>query len=529
MSMPEAVNAVEQAGDADLSGRQIGGFRLLRRLGRGAMAEVYLADQEALGRQVAVKILKNKLAADEGYVRRFQNEARAAAALVHANIVQIYEVGSVDGLYYIAQEYVQGQNLQERMTRGGPPSFKQALAIMRQVAAALHKASTGGIVHRDIKPENILLARTGEVKVADFGLARLIAPGTSPELTQVGVTMGTPLYMSPEQLEGRPLDPRSDIYSFGVTCYQMLAGVVPFRGDTVLSVAVQHLHTQPEPLEKLRPDLPAELCRIVHRMLAKEPQERYATARELLVDLRGLQTSGDEEADFELADVDPDYAGLHSATQRLTALARTAALQTYHRRRRRVRLVAAVALALVAGASVGWLTRPAFLLSGAGTGEVTRQASAQEQLYFAKLAGTEHWLQSVEQYFPDAEYEVRMARQELARRYLYQGRWDEAMRLFDEFAAIEDPAARAFGLAGQSIVLARQHKFDESAERLAQFWPLHDKLEDVHLTRLVRATFQADRRASKSHLGQQEADALKQWLDEDHRLDAAVDSEPTVR
>lgn len=527
--MPEVVNAVEPADDANLSGRHIGGFRLLRRLGRGAMAEVYLADQPTLGRQVAVKILNSELAADESHIRRFQNEARAAAALVHANIVQIYEVGSVDGLYFIAEEYVPGQNLQERMRRSGPPGFREALAIMRQVAAALHKASMTGIVHRDIKPENILLSQTGEVKVADFGLARLIAPGISPELTQVGITMGTPLYMSPEQVEGRPLDPRSDIYSFGVTCYQMLAGVVPFRGGTVLSVAVQHLHSQPEPLEKLRPDLPAELCRIVHRMLLKEPQQRYATARELLVDLRGLASGSNDESDFELTDVEADNAGLHSATQRLAALAQTAAMQTHHRRRQRVWLVAAIVSALVAGASVGWFTRPPFLLNGAGTSEVTRQSSAQEQLYFAKLAGTDHWLQSVEQYFPDAEYEIRMSRQELARRYLYQGRWDEAMRLFDEFAAIEDPAARAFGLAGQSIVLARQRKFDESAERLAQFWPWHDKLEDAHLTRLVRATFQADRRASKSHLGQQEADALKQWLDDDERLDAAVDSEPNVR
>src|SRR5215469_2901593 len=154
MSVPEAINAtnaVERTDDADLSGRQIASFRLLRRLGRGAMAEVYLADQESLGRQVAVKILKSKLAADETYVRRFQNEARAAAALVHANIVQIYEVGSVDGLHYIAQEYVQGQNLQELMTRRGPPGLADALAIMRQVAAALNKAAAVGIVHRDIK------------------------------------------------------------------------------------------------------------------------------------------------------------------------------------------------------------------------------------------------------------------------------------------------------------------------------------------------------------------------------------------
>jgi tRNA A-37 threonylcarbamoyl transferase component Bud32 len=532
MSVPEATNAAGRTDDADLSGRQIAGFRLLRRLGRGAMAEVYLADQPSLARQVAVKILKNNLAADETYVRRFQNEARAAAALVHANIVQIYEVGSVDGLHYIAQEYVQGQNLQELMTRRGPPGLPDALAVMRQVAAALNKAAAAGIVHRDIKPENILLARTGEAKVADFGLARIGAPGVAPDLTQVGVTMGTPLYMSPEQVEGRPLDPRSDIYSFGVTCYQMLSGVVPFRGDTVLSVAVQHLHSQPEPLEKLRPDLPAGLCRIVHRMLAKDPDERYATARELLVDLRGLQPAGDAQTDFDPTGFeldDPDYAGVRRATHRLSAATRTVAVQAPRLRRQRTWLAAAVVLALAGGAVVGWLTRPPFLLSQTNTAAVTRQHTAQEQLYFAKLQGSETWLESVEQFFPDAEYEVRMARQELARRFLYLGRWDEAMRLFDQFAALEDPAARAFGLAGQAIVLAKRRQFDESAGRLAEFWPLHDKLDDVHLTRLLRATFQADRRASQANLHQQDAEAIKQWLEEDLRLEAAVDSEAGVR
>ncbi|HWB12280.1 MAG TPA: serine/threonine-protein kinase [Pirellulales bacterium] len=527
MSLPEATNAAQQTDDADLSGRQVAGFRLLRRLGRGAMAEVYLADQASLARQVAVKILKSKLAADETYVRRFQNEARAAAALVHANIVQIYEVGSVDGLHYIAQEYVQGQNLQELMTRRGPPALSDALAIMRQVASALNKAATAGIIHRDIKPENILLARTGEAKVADFGLARIATPGMTPDLTQVGVTMGTPLYMSPEQVEGRPLDPRSDIYSFGVTCYQMLAGVVPFRGDTVLSVAVQHLHSQPEPLERLRPDLPAELCRIVHRMLAKGPDERYTTARELLVDLRGLQPAGDAQTDFDLGE--PEYAAVRLATERLSALSRTVAMQAPRLRRRRAWLAAGVCLALAGGAAAGWMTRPPFLLNQTGPAAVTRQRTAQEQLYFAKLQGSETWLRSVEEFFPEAEYEVRMARQELARWYLYHGRWDDARRLFDQFASLEDPAGRAFGLAGQAIVLAKQRQFDESAERLAEFWPLHDKLDDVHLTRLLRATFQADRRASQANLNQQDTEAIKQWLEEDLRVDAAVDSEAGVR
>ena len=227
--------------DLDLSGRQFGDYRLLRRLGRGAMADVYLAEQGSLRRQVAFKVLKRELAADDTYVRRFHMEAQAAASLVQANIVQIYEVGLIDDFHYIAQEYVEGQNLSQYISRKGTPDVKMGIAVIRQVASALCKAAERGIVHRDIKPENIMFARSGEVKVADFGLARIGRGEESLKLTQVGITMGTPLYMSPEQVEGRSLDPRSDLYSLGVTCYHMLAGKPPFRGDTALSVALQHV------------------------------------------------------------------------------------------------------------------------------------------------------------------------------------------------------------------------------------------------------------------------------------------------
>ena len=245
--------AIASQPETDLSGRQISGYRLLRRLGQGAMAEVYLAEQISLGRQVAFKVLRASLATDATYVQRFDQEARAAAQLVHPNIVQIYEVGCVDGVHFIAQEYVQGVNLAEWLSRRGLPDVRRALGVMRQVAAALDRAAARGIVHRDIKPENIMLAANGEVKVADFGLARLYSQDNANNLTQIGVTMGTPLYMSPEQVEGRALDPRSDIYALGVTSYQMFAGETPFRGDTALAIAVQHLKNLPERLENRRP------------------------------------------------------------------------------------------------------------------------------------------------------------------------------------------------------------------------------------------------------------------------------------
>ncbi len=287
--------------DPDLSGRELGDYRVLRRLGRGAMAEVYLAEQSSLKRQVALKILRRSLAGDENYVRRFHNEAQAVAALVHANIVQIYEVGCIDEIHFIAQEYVQGVNLREQVSRDGPLEGKLSLNILRQTAAALQKSGEEGIVHRDIKPENIMLSSRGEVKVADFGLAR-IADDDSLNLTRVGITMGTPLYMSPEQVEGRRLDHRSDLYSLGVTAYHMLAGRPPFGGNTALNVAVQHLQTDPTPLATYRSDLPEEYCAIVHKMLAKQPDDRFQSAAELLSALRQLASSvTDEGWDAELA------------------------------------------------------------------------------------------------------------------------------------------------------------------------------------------------------------------------------------
>ena len=173
---------------------------------------------------------------DETILKRFEQEAKAAAGLIHPNIVQVYSFGQQDGLYYIAQEYVQGMNLRQLLNRHGPPELLVAYHIMRQVAAALTVAGEAGIVHRDIKPENILITRKGEAKVADFGLAQLAESEHRVQLTQVGMTMGTPLYMSPEQINGEAVDHRSDIYSFGVTCYRMLAGRPPFRGDTTLTL-----------------------------------------------------------------------------------------------------------------------------------------------------------------------------------------------------------------------------------------------------------------------------------------------------
>jgi serine/threonine-protein kinase len=276
----------------DLTGRTLDDFHVLRRLGEGGMGQVYLAEQVSLKRNVALKILRSDLAADPASLKRFKAEAEAVAKATHANIVQIYAFSQADGLWYIALEFVEGRNLAEYLSKKGPPELALALSILLQTAAALARAGELGIIHRDIKPENILLTRKGEVKVTDFGLSRVLAGDLQPlNLTQSGYTMGTPLYMSPEQVEGKPLDVRTDIYSLGVTAYHLLSGQPPFRGVTAFEVALQHVRDEPQPLKESRPDLPPALCAVVQKMMAKDPGQRYATARDLLRDLGAMRDS----------------------------------------------------------------------------------------------------------------------------------------------------------------------------------------------------------------------------------------------
>ena len=213
-SKPEIVKA--EGSVARFEDRTLGDFRILRRLGRGGMAEVYLAEQTSLKRNVALKVLRDEWVGDETHLSRFAREAKAAAGLNHPNIVQVFAVGEEAGVHFIAQEYVQGRNLREFLTREGIPQLPAALHIIKQVAAALQAAGEAGIVHRDIKPENIMITPKLQVKVTDFGLAQLSESGERVNLTQVGITMGTPLYMSPEQVNGKKLDQRSDIYSLFV-------------------------------------------------------------------------------------------------------------------------------------------------------------------------------------------------------------------------------------------------------------------------------------------------------------------------
>ncbi|MBX3413383.1 MAG: serine/threonine protein kinase [Pirellulales bacterium] len=533
MSQSQA-SANDPPSHADLAGRQLGDYCLLRRLGRGAMAEVYLAEQSSLRRQVAVKVLRQELATDANYILRFRNEAQAAAALVHANIVQIHEVGCVDGVHYIAQEYVAGQNLNELLARRGPPNARLAMSIMRQVAAALVKAAEQGIIHRDIKPENIMLARSGEVKVADFGLARIAGDGASVHLTQIGVTMGTPLYMSPEQVEGRALDARSDIYSFGVTCYHMLSGEPPFRGETPLAVAVQHLKTEPPRLETARPDLPPALCRVVHKMLAKEPGDRYATPRDLLRELRALRIEGldgdgaELAADLDDARADAMAAIDGAATQRLAALMRTTPIATPPSRSWAF-VAMAIVLGLFAGAALARYTHQSLLGQvDPSRSHVPKQKSALAQYLYASTANTEEAWLAVSEHWPNSPFYTRLAQQQLARLYLLKGDNDRAYELFDKLANLDEVEKkfRAFGLAGKCVMLSYRGDHAGSAAVLAELMPLREQLDqlDIPMRRMLQEAIDKNRQA----MSRQQAEQWDAWLARQTEEELSGDAPPEL-
>lgn len=463
----------------DLTGLEWADYQILRRLGAGGMAEVYLAEQRSLGRQVALKVLHAQLASDMKYVQRFENEARAAAALVHPNIVQIYEVGHNGEIHFIAQEYVPGRNLAQLLEREGtmPPGL--VLDVLRQVVSALCKSQEMQIVHRDLKPENILLTPSGEVKVADFGLARVQSADTKT-LTQVGVAMGTPLYMSPEQIEGRPVDVRSDIYSLGATCYQLLSGAPPHDGETALAIAVQHLNTAPKPLEQLRPELPAALAQAVHRMLAKEPGQRPASPHELLAELRDLASQAAADGWAE----GPEGWSLteRTATSRTPSKVSAELGQLMHDeaklrlgKRRWVRLAAGLALAVFAGVLLSAATRPRPYLQAPPSAEIPRSDSPWGQIYHAKLVDDEEAWLAVEREFPDASpYLKQLANQGLVRYYLFDSqeyrRALQVLRRLDDEAPPDGPLAD-FVAAALCICQENLGRFDDAREANARLTP----------------------------------------------------------
>src|SRR5262245_11225825 len=298
-----------------IAGSQIGAYQLLEPLGRGGMGEVHLALDKRLGRKVAIKLLPAEFTTDEGRVRRFAQEARAASALNHPNIITIHEIGETAienwTLRYIVTEYVEGETLRQRIARAPQRRIEptEAIDIALQIAAALSAAHEAGITHRDIKPENVMARRDGIVKVLDFGLAKLTEPAAreidtqAPTLQKVtstgsGVVIGTPRYMSPEQARGEKLDARTDVFSLGVTLYEMIAGRAPFAGTTPGEVIASILRDTPPTLAECMLDAPLELEKIIGRSLSKERAARYQTAKDLLADLKEVKQRIELEAKF---------------------------------------------------------------------------------------------------------------------------------------------------------------------------------------------------------------------------------------
>ncbi|HUL65758.1 MAG TPA: protein kinase [Burkholderiaceae bacterium] len=275
---------------------KIGRYQIEDTIGQGATAVVFKAHDPEIDRTIAIKLLKPEFARNDDYRIRFVREAKGAGTLSHPNIVTVFDVGEHDGRPYIAMEYVEGTTLAQWMEDKPRLPVIEALVIARQLAAALGFAHKKGIVHRDVKPGNVMLMRdTQTVKVTDFGICR-IEGGEATQATRVGDVLGTPHYMSPEQVLGQPADSRSDVFSTGIVLYQMLTGALPFTGDTLVSVGMKIAKTEPQPLQEMVPDMPAGVRRVVERALKKAPEKRYDNGEEFAQALQAVLTELEETA-----------------------------------------------------------------------------------------------------------------------------------------------------------------------------------------------------------------------------------------
>src|SRR5918999_5982009 len=292
-------------------GTTLGNYKILEKLGAGGQGTVYKAIDSKLGRTVVIKVLPEELVAKEANRKRFEREARLASSLDHPNICTIFDLNVIDGLHFIAMQYVDGRNVRQ-LVNGRPLSLESALSIAYQVADALTAAHSKGIIHRDIKAGNVMVTASGLAKVLDFGLAKLLdenKKGGDVHLTELGVPYGTATYAAPEQAAGKKVDHRADIFSTGVLLYEMLAGIWPFKGQTTVEVRYAVLHDTPDPIAHVRKDDPPDsIQHILDRALAKRPEERYPLASELRDDLRAVM----REVAASRGDLDPQTSGVPS-------------------------------------------------------------------------------------------------------------------------------------------------------------------------------------------------------------------------
>jgi serine/threonine-protein kinase len=386
-------HVLREAGTNAQVGQQIGHYTILKEIGRGGMGEVYLAEDTALGRRIALKVLPAFFTRDDQRVRRFQQEARAASALNHPNILTIHEIGNIGSTYFIATEFIEGQTLRDRVCES-PVRLPEVLEIATQTASALTAAHQAGLVHRDIKPENIMLRPDGLVKVLDFGLVKLTeeendletAPLTRTTVdTNAGMVMGTASYMSPEQARGSAVDGRTDIWSLGVVLYELIAARLPFEGSNTNQILASILSDkEPLPLVRVASGVPAELARIVEKALSKNRDERYQTSKDMLLDLKKLKQRLHLEAELARSadtpksatdgssSLDRDLVTSRSSTAGTRETAREATRSTRIFAGSRRLAVGIVFVAIFIGVAVVLLYR---LRTSSATGELTTTRS----------------------------------------------------------------------------------------------------------------------------------------------------------
>jgi len=464
----------------DLSDCTLGEFRLLRRLGAGGMAQVYLAEQTSLKRNVAIKVMRSDFGSDDTHRKRFEHEARAAAGLNHPNIVQVFAVGEEENTQYIAQEYVQGANLRQYLQKKKPPNTQISLHLMKQVSSALHAAHQAGIVHRDIKPENIMVTRRMVAKVTDFGLAQLTLGGERVNLTQMGVTMGTPLYMSPEQVNGAAVDARSDLYSMGVTFYHLLSGSPPFRAATAFALAYKHLNEDAPSLQDVRPDLPPSLIKVVHRLMLKDPAERFPDARAVLSELKRIEKSGEMGSHFAQAE-EPESANTWQE------------LKPTRRQLKKYALWCLAVFLIAAGAGRDLRRQnPLDAPIGALT-TVDIQTTAKEQVEMAmslkkgpsRPERQEEAWQAVIDNFEDDRGAVLTSHRELGLLQLKARRYKDSLAHFSELARENDNRWKADGVAGQAVLAMLAGRHEDSHELISIQLADHRDLVSPELKKLV--------------------------------------------
>ena len=484
----------------DLSDCTLGEFRLLRRLGAGGMAQVYLAEQTSLKRNVAIKVMRSDFGSDDTHRKRFEHEARAAAGLNHPNIVQVFAVGEEENIQYIAQEYVRGANLRQYLQKKKPPNTQISLHLMKQVSSALHVAHQAGIVHRDIKPENIMLTRRLVAKVTDFGLAQLTLGGERVNLTQMGVTMGTPLYMSPEQVNGASIDARSDLYSMGVTFYHLLSGNPPFRAATAFALAYKHLNEDAAPLKELRPDLPPSLTRVVHRLMLKDPAERFSDARAVLSELKRIEKSGETGGNF-------------AQTEESESAGSWQTLKPTSRQLKQYALWCLVVFLIAAVAGRDLRQRSPLDAPIEAVTSVEIQTTAKEQVEIARSLKDgpsrperqeEAWQAVIDNFEEDREA-VLTSHRELGLLQLKVRRYKDALAHFDELARENDNDWKADGVAGQAVLAMLAGRHEDSHELISIQLADHRDLVSPELKKLVAEAEERNREFNSTDVADFEA------------------------